>query len=297
MENTKMLFFREQADEANVNGIDNQICLPAHRLTSMQPGSTTTIEMLFRSVKNNDLAHNEQLTHDKVVLTVKQGDLQEVLATLVQKINSGPHSDGFIVIADDCTIKDGATGSSPAADTVISAVYAHPSITGVASITVANALYRSRLPSLGIGNAALVAASDGLALSVNTAYKSIVGDMDVTIPSAADGKAGDWITIFYTAAINDGVTHTFTTTTDTAYTLGSLLHVGTGTGSSAIAVVDESVAADNILTITGATNGDGGVGSYVKLVNTKGAAEGWSLFSFVEKQGNGSVASSGTVFS
>ena len=30
-----MLFFRDQADEANVDGIDDQLCIPASRLVGM----------------------------------------------------------------------------------------------------------------------------------------------------------------------------------------------------------------------------------------------------------------------
>ena len=104
----KMLFFRTQADEASVDGIDDQLCIRADRLVSISPASTTTIDMLFESVKNNVLMNNEQLTYDKVTLTVTQGDIQEVMDALVQKINSYPHSNGFIVIADDMTTTDSA---------------------------------------------------------------------------------------------------------------------------------------------------------------------------------------------
>ena len=53
----KMLFFRDQADEANVDGIDDQLCIPASRFVSMSPASATTLDILFRSVKNNDLSN------------------------------------------------------------------------------------------------------------------------------------------------------------------------------------------------------------------------------------------------
>ena len=91
----KMLFFRTQADEVNANGIDDQLCIRADRLVSIQPASTTTIDMLFHSVKNNVLMNNAQLTYDKVTLTVTLGDIQEVMDALVAKINSYPHSNGL----------------------------------------------------------------------------------------------------------------------------------------------------------------------------------------------------------
>ena len=79
----RMLFFRDQADEASVNGIDDQLCIPADRLVSMSPASDTTIEMLFHSVKNNILMNNEQLTYDKVTLTVKEGDVVFIVIILL----------------------------------------------------------------------------------------------------------------------------------------------------------------------------------------------------------------------
>ena len=294
MKNNKMLFFRTQADEADVDGIDDQLCIPASRLVSISPGSVTTIEMLFNSVKNNALMHNEQLTYDKVTLTVTQGDIQEVMDALVQKINSYPHSNGFLVIADDCATTDSATAAL--ANLTIPTAYAHPSISGIVSITVAAKLFRTQLPSIGTGNAAMTAGSDSLALSVNTHYKSIAGDMDVTIPSAVAGKAGDWITVTYVANVNNGVTHTYTSTTDTAFAPGSIIRVQPH-DATRIGVVDEATTSDNILTITGLTNGDGGIGSVIRMVNMTGTTNGWAVDAFIEGQGACSAASAATVWS
>ena len=55
--------------------------------------------------------------------------------------------------------------------------------------------------------------------------------------------------------------------------------------------VDVAVAADNIITITGATNGDGGVGTTLRFVNSTGAQNGWMVDAVIENQGNGSTAS------
>jgi len=288
----KMLFFRTQADEANVDGIDDQLCIRADRLVSISPASATTIDMLFESVKNNVLMNNEQLTYDKVTLTVTQGDIQEVMDALVAKINSYPHSNGFIVIADDCATTDSATSSLN--DVSIATKYAHPSISGIASITVAAKLYRTSSSIPGIGNAAPTAVS-ATELSVNTVYKgSVATNLAMTIPAAVDSKAGDWITVIYNGVINNGQAHTYTTTTDTAYALGSLIRVKAGADdndSTRPAVVDISVAADNVITLTGLTDGDGGIGTMLKFVNMTGTTNGWAVDCVVEGQGKQNAAS------
>ena len=280
----RMLFFRDQADEASVNGIDDQLCIPLDRLVSMQPGSTTTIDMLFRSVKNNDLSHNNQLSYDKVVLTVTQGDVQEVLDALVQLFNKGPHSNGFIVVADDCATTDSATSSLD--DVAINTVYAHPSISGVASITVADKLFRTDLPSIGTAGAAPTATAAG-ALAVNTHYTNAeTAAKAYTIASAADSKAGDFITVTYTAAIGNTNAHTYTVA-DTNYAPGSML---IRSGGSAAGKVDVSTTNDDIITITGATNGDGGIGTTLRFVNKTGTTDGWSVEALTRSQGNGTTA-------
>ena len=290
----KMLFFRDQADEASVDGIDDQLCIPASRFVSMSPASATTLDILFRSVKNNDLSNNSQLTYDKVTLTVTQGDIQEVMDALISYFNSGNNSDGFVVIADDCTTTDSATTALN--DLTIGAVYAHPSISGVASITVADKLYRVTVPEHGTGNVAPTALTAAGALSLNTHYQ--VNDTDAaayTIPSAAAGRAGDWILVTYIAAIGNGALHTYTCTTDTQFALGSRIFV-IGEDATRIPVIDTSVADDDRVSITGLTNGDGGIGTTLKFVNTTGTTNGWSVYAKVEGQGAKSAASATTVF-
>ena len=287
-----MLFFRTQADEADVDGIDDQLCIPASRLVSMSPGSVTTIEMLFHSVKNNILQSNENLTYDKVTLTVQQGDLQEVLDALVQKINSHPHENGFLVIADDCATTDSAT--SALANLAISTAYAHPSISGIASITVADKLYRGgQHRAIGTGNAALTAIS-ATTLSVNTAYKgSVATALAMVIPSAAAGKAGDWITVLYTVDINNGAAHTYSGATDVNYTPGSMIVTRAGADDSngtRVATTDESTTNDDVITITGLTDGDGGIGTTLQFVNMTGTTNGWAAYVVVEGQDDNDAA-------
>ena len=290
----RMLFFRTQADEANVNGIDDQLCVSADRFVSMSPASATTLDLLFRSVKNNELSNNSQLAYDKVTLTVTQGDLQEVMDALVQLFNKGPHSNGFIVVADDCTTTDSAT--SALADLTIATKYAHPSISGVASITVAAKSYAHLLPSMTSGGASTVI-SNGLDLAVNTNYHSIAGNCAMTIPSAAAGKAGDWITVRYITVITDGNTHSYTTNAaDATFTAGSCVTRVGGGVASGVDVSDGS--AKNILTLDGDTNGDGGIGTIVKFINQTGTTDGWAVEAITYNQGNGSAAmAAATAFS
>ena len=88
-------------------------------------------------------------------------------------------------------------------------------------------------------------------LSVNTHYvNGTATGLAMTIPSAASSNIGDWITVFYTTAVNNSANHTYTTTTDTAYALGSTI---TRIGGAVTSATDVSVAADNIITIAGTT--------------------------------------------
>ena len=125
------------------------------------------------------------------------------------------------------------------------------------------------------------------ALSVNTHYKSIAAATAMTIPSAAAGSIGDYITVYYSVAAGNGNAHTYTTTTDTTFALGSTaVRIGGGVTSKA----DIAVAADNVLTITGHTNGDGGLGTTVRFVNLTGATNGWAVEAVTINQGTGRQA-------
>jgi hypothetical protein len=176
---------------------------------------------------------------------------------------------------------------------------------GKSEMTVENQLVAEGLSGLrdaktfrdpATSGAARTAVSNGLALSVNTQYESSLATAQAaTIPSAAAGRIGDWITVLYTADINDSTLHTYTTTTDANFALGSVILRADGAIASEI---DISVADDNILTIDADTNGDGGIGTTLKFVNMTGAANGWAVDCLVRGQGAKSVAKNGaTAFS
>jgi hypothetical protein len=294
MENKKWLYFRSVTDAADDHGLDASLCVPANSLISMSPSSDTALTMTFSGVRNNG-DHADAQSVDTVILTVTEGDMYEVMEAISQVINSNPFSDGFIVIADDCITTDSA--DSTLADLTIASKYAHPSLTACASINAATASQGKAitLPSMTFGGPSTVI-SNGLALAVNTNYHSIATAAAMTIPSAADGKAGDWITVRYSTVVNDGATHTYTTTTDATFVAGSAVTRVGGGVASGIDVSDGS--AKNILTIDGDTNGDGGIGTTVKFINISGGTDGWAVEAVVLNQGDGSVAMAGaTAFS
>ena len=158
------------------------------------------------------------------------------------------------------------------------------------TISQAVALTAAKLhASPSTANAAPTAMT-AIALAVNTFYKSRAATTAMTIPSCAAGNIGDHITVFYDTAITHTSAHTYTTTTDTTFALGSTCQrVGGGVASMG----SIAVAADNVLTITGHTNGDGGVGTVVRFVNMTGAANGWAVEAIT--YGQGTNAQAGTI--
>ncbi len=291
MENKNMLYFRTQADEANNDGIDDSVCLPAANLVSISPTANNTVAMYFKSVKSND----PLAAHDSVILDTVVGDAFEVAQALIQHVNSGPRTNGFIVIADDMTTTDSAVAALN--DKAHTPVYAHPSITGVNAIHVSQDVLTKHDYSFGLHYGVAPTAIAAGALTVNTHYTNNETTAKAyTIPSAAATRAGDWISILYTADIGNGNAHTYTTTTDTTFALGSHIVVP-GEDATRVTVVDTAVAADNVLTITGLTNGDGGKGTRIMLRNMTGEVNGWGVEAIVLGQGAMSAASADTAFS
>ena len=81
------------------------LLVPASSFRYMNPTSTTAVTLYFDSVRNEGQFRPQ---HDQVTLTVTQGKLQEAMADIMAAINSNP-TDGFTVMADDCTTTDSAT--------------------------------------------------------------------------------------------------------------------------------------------------------------------------------------------
>ena len=128
----KYLYFRTVADEDDDDAAADTLALPARRIVAMAPSADTTITVWFESVNNMHTAgDNELVLKDSAVITVTTHRHKKVLQSIVRAINGGPHSDGFIVVADDTTTDfDGTTRA---------AVYIDNDITAMAAITIAAA--------------------------------------------------------------------------------------------------------------------------------------------------------------
>ena len=130
-ENT-MLYFRSVADEDNDDGAESaatnltSLLVPADRLRWMNPTSDTLLTLYFDSIKNTEGADNQadEITiADEVSLTINSNQHREVMNGIVQAINAS--KTGLVVVADDVTTN--------VAGSTVSAVYVHPSITGIAT--------------------------------------------------------------------------------------------------------------------------------------------------------------------
>ena len=98
----KMLYFQTGADDATA--------FPADNLYAIDAGATF-VKLYFTGTGESELISS-------IGLTVTAGQEENVVKAIVQKINEGPHSDGFLVIADDANSK-----------------YAHSGITACGTIT------------------------------------------------------------------------------------------------------------------------------------------------------------------
>ena len=141
----KYLFFRAVADEDNDDGDGassginpTSIAIPARNITAIGPASGTTLEIYFKSVRNQagNGTDDENVVSDKVVIGVGSHTHKEVIDNILRAITStGPnYTDGFIDVCDDMTTN--------ADNETVSAVKINGNITGIADdgITVAAAL-------------------------------------------------------------------------------------------------------------------------------------------------------------
>ena len=99
----KFLYFRTDDSDASTGhparSVSNAL-FPAESLVTIEAASDTSIAMLFKNVRKNSIQGQTSLL-DRVVVNVTQGKLQEAMRDIKNTINSAPHSNGFIVIADD----------------------------------------------------------------------------------------------------------------------------------------------------------------------------------------------------
>ena len=142
MINDKYLYFRTQADQADDDGIDDSLYLPARQIKAIVPTSTTAITIFFESMYNTfaNVAEDLNVISDSVVLNCTAGKVRQVMEHLVRVINSSypAYTDGFITVADDVTTT--YLTSSAAADETVDAKVLDAGITSCGAITIAAAL-------------------------------------------------------------------------------------------------------------------------------------------------------------
>ena len=138
----KYLYFRAVTDQDSDDGNDDSIYVPAKRVTSLVPTSTTALTIFFESVLNecgNGTDVDNDVISDSVAITCTQGKVKEVMRTIVAAINSNHlYSDGVIVVADDVTTT--YLTSSAAADETVVGKYLHPAITACGAPSIATVL-------------------------------------------------------------------------------------------------------------------------------------------------------------
>ena len=106
MINDKYLYFRTQADQADDDGIDDSLYLPARQIRAIVPTSTTAITIFFESMYNTwgNVAEDLNVISDSVIINCTAGKVRQVMEHLVRAINSNKlYGDGIIVVADDVT--------------------------------------------------------------------------------------------------------------------------------------------------------------------------------------------------
>ena len=121
MNKEKYLFFRSEVDMDNVGGVGgttgggSSLMVPASRLSAMSPTSNTNLRLTFDSVRNSKVGGSyDNVIKDYVDLTIGDHTHKVVMDSILQAINGGPHSDGFVMVADDVTTLIGDSGATQA---------------------------------------------------------------------------------------------------------------------------------------------------------------------------------------
>tara|TARA_R100001594_G_scaffold77212_4_gene111839 strand:+ start:56 stop:469 length:414 start_codon:yes stop_codon:yes gene_type:complete len=125
----KYLYFRTIADEDDDDAAADSIALPSRRISAIAPRTDGSVIVWFESVNNmHTNGDNEEVIKDSVILNITTHTHKDVMKAIISAINGGPHSDGWVVVADDTTTDfDGSTRA---------AVYLHKDITDCGAITI-----------------------------------------------------------------------------------------------------------------------------------------------------------------
>jgi len=280
------LYFAESDVETGADYASEAVTIPASSYLYADPTSPTITDFYFKSVLGRDYGMQ------KISLGHASNINKSVIKAVLECVNANPHSGGFVIVANS-NVAAVSTGAeySPALQDLVTTVNISESNTGT---NPGRKGYQ--MPAKDWGGAT-TALSGSITLAANTNYHSIAGNVAAAIPSAAATSKGAWITVMYTTVITAGNTHVFTSNAgDASYAAGSsVTRVG---GSIASGVDICNGTNDNILTIDGDTNGDGGIGSFIRFVNTSGKAGGWAVEAMILNQGDGTGAmAAATAFS
>ena len=137
----RYLYFRTVADEDDDDGdtassgnLPTSIAIPASSIVGIAPSAAGTVTIWFQSARNRIAgASGEEVIKDSVVLNVTTRRHKGVMDAIIQAINGGPHSDGWIVVADDMTTNT--------ANATVGASYIHKDFTSFGAINLAVAAY------------------------------------------------------------------------------------------------------------------------------------------------------------
>jgi len=123
MANTKHLYFCSgSADDAGAT--EEIIMIPVDNVSHWEVSGTASLDCHLKTGVGQMADNDGDITNIRVrlVVTAGAGNMKTVLQALTQLINTGPHSDGLIVIADD-----------------ENSVYCNPLITSINAITIIDA--------------------------------------------------------------------------------------------------------------------------------------------------------------
>tara|TARA_R100000742_G_C4254714_1_gene72730 strand:- start:34 stop:402 length:369 start_codon:yes stop_codon:yes gene_type:complete len=97
----KMLYFASGAPDATTT-TEQVACFPADKLSHFEMHNATTLRVYFTSSQEGELSGDTDVSIDNpvIVLTVTSGKHKEAMQAMSEVINAGPHSTGFITIAD-----------------------------------------------------------------------------------------------------------------------------------------------------------------------------------------------------
>jgi hypothetical protein len=97
----KFMYFMEETD-GEFDTLNDAFCPAVERFKGFRStGTTTTLIMDFEPVLSVADSDDAAVVGDSVLLTITENKQKEVMQSIIQLINSGPHSDGFLVISDD----------------------------------------------------------------------------------------------------------------------------------------------------------------------------------------------------